>query len=359
LLSAVLFGVLALGPHLHLWGIDTTAPLPAAFFYKLPFVNISRVPLRFVVLVMLSLCVLTAFGTQRTLTWVAQCAVYPNLSRSLLSAVLVALVVFDNFTAPFPIVSVYVPPFYAELGLDSEEYAILEAPFYDRTSLIYMLYQAVHGKNLVGGTISRHQPYPLLEQIPVIQLFAYVQPVYDIDGQDRKEIAASVFSYFNIRYLILHSDGGALRYNTLLEVAEAAAGENEPLLVEIPERSFIVYQVSSPEEPLPFIGIGDGWSAPEVLSEDVVQRRIQSAAEIFIYSAKPRDVILELQLYSTNAGRLNISRDEDEALVLDTEAGEQLLQVSLEVRAGKTRLLLRPDGMGDVIVRSVNLEVDD
>ncbi|MFP4438579.1 MAG: hypothetical protein ACLFVO_15150, partial [Chloroflexaceae bacterium] len=198
-----------------------------------------------------------------------------------------------------------------------------------------------------------------LEQIPVIQLFAYVEPVYDIDGQDRKEIAASVFSYFNIRYLILHSDGGALRYNTLLEVAEAAAGENEPLLVQIPDRSFIVYQVAPPEEPLPFIGIGDGWSAPEVLSEDEVQRRIQSAAEIFIYSAKPRDVVLKLQLYSTNAGQLNVMRDEDEALVLDTEAGEQLLQVPLEVRAGKTRFLLRPDEMGDVIVRSVDLQVDD
>jgi hypothetical protein len=272
--------------------------------------------------------------------------------------ILVALIVSDHI-GKLPMVGIYVPPFYAELGHDTEEYGILESPFYYQSSPFYMLYQTVHNKGLVGGYIARKMQYQLLEQIPVIQLFAYVQPVYDIDGQDRKEIAASVFSYFNIRYLILHSDGGALRYNTLLEVAEAAAGENEPLLVEIPERSFIVYQVSSPEEPLPFIGIGDGWSAPEVLSEDVVQRRIQSAAEIFIYSAKPRDVILELQLYSTNAGRLNISRDEDEALVLDTEAGEQLLQVSLEVRAGKTRLLLRPDGMGDVIVRSVNLEVDD
>jgi hypothetical protein len=209
-------------------------------------------------------------------------------------------------TARFPLVGIYVPPIYAEWAADEEEYSILESPFYWRTSAVYMLYQAIHEKPLVGGYISRQQPYPTIERLPIMRMFATAAPVYDIIGQDPAEIAPSVFSYFNIRYLSVHSAGGAMRYNTLLRVAQAAAGGTDPQQVKIPGRSVLVYTVTPPVEPLPFIGVGEGWSEPEPRALGAVVRTLHPEGELIFYSAEPQHVILDIWMHSTSTGQGNL-----------------------------------------------------
>jgi hypothetical protein len=268
LLSALLFGVLALGPQLHIAGYRTSIPLPASLIYEIPFVRISRFPIRFVVLVMLALAVLVALGARALLATLSQYSRHPIVMSRIALMVLAGLLVLDNLPLPFPMVGIDIPPVYAEMGQDEEEYAVLESPFYWRTSAVYMLYQVVHEKPLVGGYISRQQPYPFLERFPIVQAFAYARITPDISGQDYAEIAPSVFSYFNIRYLILHSDGGALRDERLIQLAQAAAGGAEPERITIPLRTFLIYRTATPNEPVPFLGFGSGWSPPQLRPHD-------------------------------------------------------------------------------------------
>lgn len=363
LVSCLVFVLLALGPRLQIGGIVTDIPMPSALFYKLPFVRISRVPIRFLVVVMLTLSVLAAFGTRHLLATVAQQAHRPLQTARLLLAVLIGLVILDNVTFPYPMVGIYVAPVYAEMGQDPDEYAVLEMPFYERTSVIYMFYQAVHGKPLVGGNLSRDQPYPLMQQIPMIRMFAYASPAPDIVGHNARQIASSVFSYFNIRYLILHSEGGAMRYNTTVRVAQAAANDVPPRTEKIPGKSFYVYRVVPPSDPLPFLGVGTGWSEPEPLPRGAVLRSIQhDEAELLIYSAIPRNVTLNIRLHSEGSGMLHLSRLDATNTTSDPLPPQQLVPgvqhvtLTLAVDADETRLRLRPDGAGRVGVERASVE---
>jgi hypothetical protein len=329
--------------------------------YSLPFVRISRYPARFVVLAMLALALLAALGARGLLETLdvdrhrskkerpdLRTSASSALSASLVLATLIGLVLFDNLPQ-LPMVGIYIPTIYAELSRDAEPYGILEAPFFYRHSPSYMLYQTVHKKGLVGGYISRTMPYPLLEQIPLVRVFAYAQELPDIVAQDPHAIASSVFSYFNIRYLMLHSTGGALRYNDLLPIAQAAAGGVPPRPVDW----LLVYRVAPPTEPLPFLGLGAGWSAPEPQNNGGAVRRIAGPAELFIYSALPRRATLELQL--RGAGRLHVSVEGRALVPLEEEAGQEKLRIQLEVPQGHMRLLLEPEE-GGVVVESVDLQ---
>ena len=61
--TAAVFALLALGPRLQLAGHLTAVPLPVELLYRLPLINVSRYPLRFVVMTMLALAVLGALGS--------------------------------------------------------------------------------------------------------------------------------------------------------------------------------------------------------------------------------------------------------------------------------------------------------
>lgn len=373
LISALVFAVLALGPHLQVGGVGTGIPLPAALLYNLPLINVSRVPLRFVVLALLALAMLAALGTRQILARFPQPA-----RRNALLAGLVGLIALENLTMPYPLSPIYIAPIYAEMGGDGEQYAILDAPFYRRTSFIHMFYQAVHEKPLVEGHLSRKQANQLETQLPLIRAFAHARPAPDIIGQDYLDIASSVFSYFNIRYILLHSDGGALRYSEMLEFAQAAADGNPPQeqgssvvypdarrastlrrtmgLVELqPSGSALIYEVVPPETPLPFLGIGDGWSYPEAQADGSVQRTVEREADLIVYSAEPRDVVLELHVAPQQSGRLYITRNGADLTAWVLDAGRNILSTPLHVDAGETRFTLIPETTGALAVELVDL----
>ncbi|MCX7789811.1 MAG: hypothetical protein N2378_04155, partial [Chloroflexaceae bacterium] len=305
-------------------------------------------------------------------------AARPARAPTLALAGLVTLIACENLTTPFPVVPVYVPSLYAALGRDPERYAILESPFYYNTSPVYMLFQVVHGKYLAGGYTSRRLPYPLVEQIPTVRMFAYAGPQRDIITQEPARIAASVFSYFNIRYLMLHGAGGALRYGYLRTVAAAAAGGARPehersMLAYSDTRSasgllramgpfeppvassVLAYRVVPPDDPLPFLGLGAGWSPPRE-NPAGVERYISDEAEVLIYSARPRRVTVELDLASPGAGQLQVSVNGAARPPLALPGGSSRQQFTLDIESGVTRLYLRPSVAGALVVRGVGLE---
>jgi hypothetical protein len=153
---ALFFGTLALGPFVHVIGVNTYVPGPWAFLRYLPMVGLARTPARFSIVLMLALAVLFA----ASLCWLA--GRRPERRRAVL-ATAAALLVFELWPAPRPLYSAAVPPIYAHVAAAPDDLRLLELPsgVRDGTSSIgnftarSQFFQTVHGKRLIGGYLSR------------------------------------------------------------------------------------------------------------------------------------------------------------------------------------------------------------
>jgi len=314
----------------------------------------------------------------------------------------IALLALDNLTLPFPLVGVHIPPYYREIAREPGTFAVMEAPLYSATSPFYLLYQTIHEKPLVGGYTSRRLPYTILDELPILRVLAYAKPTPDIIEQEMEIIAPSVFHYFNIRYLMLHSTGGALRYGRMTRIAEAVAGNQPPLrdvaFVKASDnftasglrRSFwlgnqesygsvLVYRTSTPTTTVPFIGVGSGWDEPRLadgrsvrevldqatwtdklgwLEREAVSRTLSQAAHLTVYSSELCRILLLLRLEAEGAGRLLLQDLEgDQRAEWALEAGMQTVSVELRLRPGKTTLQLVSQESKPLRVWGVNLDL--
>ena len=127
-------------------------------------------------------------------------------------------------------------------------------------------------------------------------------------------------------------------------------------LKPIPAGSVLAYKVAPPDDPLPFLGIGAGWS-PVTNSPDGVERRILGAAEVLIYSARPRDIILTLELTSPAPGRLAISVNGQEQAILELRGGQERHEVALRIASGATPVRLHASDM-EIAVRALGTDGD-
>jgi hypothetical protein len=220
-----------MGPRLQIAGWNSGVPLPAAILFELPFIVIFRFPIRFIAVAMVALAILSALG-MRAILMILQTSYnalspprprqFAALKTRLIVAGFIALLALDNLTLPFPLVGIYIPPYYWEIAREPGTFAVMEAPLYSATSPFYMLYQTIHEKPLVGGHTARRLPYAILDELPVLRALAYAKPAPDIIKQEMEVVAPSVFHYFNIRYLMLYSAGGALRYGRMTRIAESS-----------------------------------------------------------------------------------------------------------------------------------------
>jgi hypothetical protein len=81
---AVTFGALALGPFIHIAGMNTYNPGPWALLRYVPMLGLARTPARFSVVMMLAVAVLFAAA----LEWFGR--TYPKYRHALLTIVAVA-----------------------------------------------------------------------------------------------------------------------------------------------------------------------------------------------------------------------------------------------------------------------------
>jgi hypothetical protein len=150
------FALLALGPFIHVAGVNTEIPGPWALARYLPLVRLARAPGRLAIVAMLGLSMLFAgalchIGTR-----------WPHRRRMLLSAI-AAVMLFELMPAPRPLYSAAIPRFYARVGAQPGDMRMLELPVgvRDGTSSVgnftarSQFFQTVHGKPLIGGYLSR------------------------------------------------------------------------------------------------------------------------------------------------------------------------------------------------------------
>jgi hypothetical protein len=151
-----MFGLLALGPFVHLAGVNTFVPGPWAFLRYVPLVGLAHTPARFAIVLMLAGAVLFAAA----LDWIGRR--YPARRRAILATVGV-LLAFELLPAPRALHSAVVPPLYRHVAAAPEGVRLLELPFglRDGTSSVgnfsarTQFYQTAHGKPIMGGYLSR------------------------------------------------------------------------------------------------------------------------------------------------------------------------------------------------------------
>ena len=159
----LVFFLLSLGPLLHIGGDFVFAigdwrfavPLPYMVVRYVPLIKGARVAVRFDIMVMLGLAVLSAFGVRywlekatRPASWMAGIAL---------------LISLEYLRAPYPVAAIDIPPIYVEVAHDQRDVTIMEVPLDWRTGRgstghrfdQQQLFQIVHGKRLLGGFVSR------------------------------------------------------------------------------------------------------------------------------------------------------------------------------------------------------------
>jgi hypothetical protein len=153
---AIGFAALALGPFIHVAGLNTYVPGPWALLRYVPVVGLARTPTRFAIVAALALSLLFAAAL------VAIGRRWPERRRTLLAVIAVAMVV-ELWPAPRPLYSAAISPVYDIVRDDARPVRILELPFGVRDgtssegdfSARYQFNQTAHGKPLMGGYLSR------------------------------------------------------------------------------------------------------------------------------------------------------------------------------------------------------------
>jgi hypothetical protein len=159
------FAALALGPFVHVGGINTFVPGPWALLRYLPIITATRMPSRYAVPLMMLFSLLFALALARIT------AHRPARRRAVLTAVGLALV-FELSPFPRPLYSAHVPDVYRTIANDPRDVRVLNLPFGFRDgewsqgnfSAASQFYQTVHEKRLIGGYLSRIGPREMQRQ---------------------------------------------------------------------------------------------------------------------------------------------------------------------------------------------------
>ncbi len=190
---AVMTGLFALGPFVHVAGVNLHVPTPWAIVRYLPLIGEARAPARYAVLVMMAVGVLFALGLR---------ALVPPGSprRRLVVSAVAGLLAFELFPAPRPVYPATVPSVYDIIAADPRDVRVLELPFGVRDGLSSFgnfnasaqFHQTRHGKRLIGGYLSRVSPrrveairrFPVLNALMLLSQGSPVPP--DLETAARK-----------------------------------------------------------------------------------------------------------------------------------------------------------------------------
>ncbi len=145
---AVIFAVLSLGPRLQVFGTDTGWPLPYAVLGRVPPFDLSRTPVRFVVLASFFLMIVAAHGAQRLLAWA--CRRWGWRGAWAVGAVLAVWLLADSY-APAPPSQKFTPPDLSRLVAGP----VLNLPLY-RTDGYAALLQTQHRQPIATGYLARN-----------------------------------------------------------------------------------------------------------------------------------------------------------------------------------------------------------
>lgn len=360
-LSTIFFMFMVLGPKLHIMGTVTIPiypgyiPLPYTIVdYLVPFLMNSRTPIRFDVVVMLSLAVLAGYGLARLMAIVNTRTTIKIPGKGMIVAYIFAgLILFEFMTLP-TISLVDTPAFYQQIGQDKSSYALLEIPAASTSysaSLKTEYYETISDKPIVGGTAPRipGDASDFVNNTPLINDLTYSDTQYEIDNdifnQNETDIGNYVLEYYNIRYVVLNvfymiQNG---QYRAIFDDMHLLnATLNESPTYE--EDNLIVYQVN-PTQPKLFMVPGDGFYTPE--SDGVTTWRwTGKSSSLDIVSPKESQYDLSFDVAGFVPDTLNVSMNGTQ--LLSQPLAEEVQHIVIPVSLNKGDNIVVFNGTEDI-----------
>ncbi len=164
--------LMTFGTTLHVMGREVPGvPLPYHLMEYIPIFRAARTPYRFLVFVMLSLSILSAYGFRYLRSRFVQPGKPSRFASKRVLFLLPILVAFEFIAVPRPTYEIRLPSFFERVEQEEGDFAIVVLPFMEKGWDLFN--QTYHEKRIVWGYLSRQDPEAIeyLETTPPFDLF--------------------------------------------------------------------------------------------------------------------------------------------------------------------------------------------
>ncbi len=298
-----IFYLMALGPEVMVGDKSTGVPMPYSLLQYLPVFSIGRDPGRFQTIAMLGIGLLTAFGLRFIFDGISKLPSHNSLTANLIRnrtwvtrgiSSLFLVVALGGFMLSAGTAKADPPdwpPFYQEIGRDSETYAVLELPLFTengRGENHYMMFQLLHNKPRFSGRLARdhklNNPNNIvthsgffrrfwLADAPSKDITLYYPEQDFLDRTNYSTYGVSILNYYNVRYIILYKEAvkpeDSSKFTDLIE--QVLGSGVQPVYEDKLMVAYKVPRVSSPLNPLT-LDVGNGWFPSAVGEKDNIYR---------------------------------------------------------------------------------------
>jgi hypothetical protein len=274
----------ALGPSLHIAGVDTGLPLPYTLLRWLPGATLARRPNHFIVFVLLHLVILAGWG-------MAALAGRGRRGKLVLSLLVICIGV-EYFVLPFPPI-VPVSGSTAAL-LRSTDGAIAEVPVFVESS-VPLQDQIVHGRPIIGGFLARtpDEFFSFALTTPGLSQLAGLATDQRESDIMPDAVVPQIFAYYRIRTIMLRP---TMLSPTQQQRAAAIIQRFWPNLApQVVSDDRIIYDLPRLDSLRPFAYLGAGWD-PVERDGDRVWRWFGATAEAKLINPRSTATFVTLDL---------------------------------------------------------------
>lgn len=298
----LVFSILALGPVLHIAGETKFGPdqfqilLPSALFFKLPVISgifsVARSISRYSVIALLAVALMAAMG----LTELSK-RVSPRNATFLVAGACL-LVGLEFFPTPMPFTPLHVPQIIEDWRADPTRFGVLDLPLDFDQGGRAMYFWTVDAKPRVNGYHSQLPPFPMVDGVPSLRQMVRGQGADIILKPKIKP--ASALQFFDIRYVVLHTNESAKAVDPVRNRIQATW---RPSVLSWKDDEIEVYTVPEAKAP-PLMVMLDashslatkiGWVDPELWTGGQIWRWMRNDANLFLYARQPQKVQLTMQ----------------------------------------------------------------
>ncbi|MEA2097576.1 MAG: hypothetical protein U9P70_00655 [Patescibacteria group bacterium] len=204
------FFILSLGPELHYFANQNTGiALPFSYIQNFPLLNMTRVPVRILIIAILAISILIAWLLSN---------IRSVKIRYIVTSLFIVICIGELFLLPVYVQKLELPKAYTFLEKRSDfqktDESIIEFPlfFTDRIDLlgkketIFLFYQTAHEYKIINGYLS-YTPQNFLKQyinmpgmLFLIEPLSYEKP----QGDNLAELEDFLYNKANVKYAIIH-----------------------------------------------------------------------------------------------------------------------------------------------------------
>ncbi|NWJ48530.1 MAG: hypothetical protein HXX08_21950 [Chloroflexi bacterium] len=351
--TALIFWILAFGPALRVNGAQPGWWMPYALIENLPVVKIMRSPDRFMVITMLCLAVCAAYGLASLNLRFA----VGKKKEWALAGLAGALIVVEFLQIPYPLEGFKYSPFFDQLAKDKEDYSLVEVPaqggFF--TGAERMAEQAIHGKRIFDGYISREYDHPFQQRAPGFRELTTLKfnqdimlPAADDSSDGTRHAWYDAFHFYKVRYIILRLPQNDKQNATDIAKYRTAIARIAPGAAVYRDDQIEAYALPQLSETRPFVEIGNGWYEPEQTAGTTTYHRwATDTANLFLCweGVATKNVTLSLSIGLLQGEKSAKITLDDKIIWSDTlKGGLQALKIPLALSPGKHRLDFKVEG---------------